>query len=808
MTPRYRQRKAVVAAGAMAVTLILALSTWTLLPVTFPISEEVFDLSDTVSTRLVDAQGRLLHEYLSHEQERLHWINLQAVSPDFLRTTVFKEDRRFYYHPGIDPLAVARAIVSNIRAGHVVSGGSTITMQLARNLTGERPRTLVNKIREAVFALRLERELTKDEILLQYVNRIPFGNQARGVERASQLYFHKPASNLSLAESAFLTVIPRSPTDLNPYRSEEKVTGRAHVLLNRMAEKKAITFEEQIIATAEPIRIREKLTPFRAPHLNQYLARQEWGAEPSSITTTIDLRLQNEAEAALNAELSLLKNHRVQNGAVIVLDNHTGQVLAFVGSRDFTNNDILGQNNGCTAQRQPGSTLKPFTYALALDNGLTLSTVVADVEAHFPAAAGNYSPRNFNNRFYGPVRLREALANSLNVSAVKVAQKVGSSRILELLRGSGFISLKEDAEYYGLGLTLGNGEVSLLELAAAYAMLARGGVTVDPVFVRQVLDETGIEMKLPIAAYPKRVLQPEIAYLIADVLSDMNARMASFGVLSPLNFPYRVAAKTGTSRNFTDNWTVGFTPEITVAVWVGNFDATPMAGISGITGAGPVFNRIMTAAMEGREVTWFKPPEALARTKVCTLSGDLPTESCPGTIEEYFVNETAPSKSCSLHRTVVLDSRNGLLAHDGTPERFRQSNLFAIFPAPYAEWAKAEGVPVPPSTHSPLGTGDVILTAKRLNIIYPDNGQTYIMDPFIPDRYQTILPRIDTDEPLASLETLLDGEVLGRSTVLAPVRIPLSPGKHRVEIRDPVSGVRSREVRFNVATPEEKGYYW
>ena len=359
------------AAAAVAAALVLSVAIWALLPVIAPLPDDLLDISRMVSTRIVDTEGKLLHEYLSSGEERFHWVNLTDISPDFLRTIVFKEDRRFYNHPGVDPLSVMRALVSNIVSGKVVSGGSTITMQLARNISGNRPRTLGNKTREALLALRLERELTKREILAHYVNRVPFGNQARGVERASQLYFHKPASNLSLAESAFLSVIPRSPTDLNPYRSLAKGTSRGHTLLARMARQGIITAEEKIMASAEPIRVRDKQTPFRAPHLNQYLAKRDWGTKPSTIVTTIDLRLQVEAEAALEAELSLLKAQQVHNGAVVVMDNATGRILAFVGSRDYSDDSILGQNNGCTALRQPGSTLKPFTYALALDSGMT-----------------------------------------------------------------------------------------------------------------------------------------------------------------------------------------------------------------------------------------------------------------------------------------------------------------------------------------------------------------------------------------------------------------------------------------------------
>ncbi len=800
-----------------AVACFLIAGLYISLPWIFPLPGDLLEISGSVSTRYLDREGRILHESLSGEEQRLHWVELGDISPHVVRAFIYKEDSRFYRHPGIDGVAVARALWQNLRAGRVVSGGSTITQQLARIIVGSGtrgsgPRTLTVKVHEAILAVRMEREFDKETILTHYLNRAPFGNQVRGVEKAAQLYFHKSAAGLSPAESAFLAVIPRSPTNLNPYRNLNGVRVRARTLIERMEKEKVIDWETARLALTEPLEVRERRSPFRAPHLIQYLARNlaqaNWNVTPSAIRTTLDSRLQQEAEAALDSELAPLKKHGVNNGAVVVLENSTGNVLAFVGSRDFTDDEIQGQNNGATSPRQPGSALKPFTYALGLTDGMTLSSIVADIEAHFPALEGNYSPRNFNNRFYGPVRVREALANSLNVSAVKTAQRVGVESLMEFLEALGITTLTREPEHYGLGLTLGNGEVPLLELTAAYAALARGGLGVTPRFVEEVRDERGNPITIGNLSTAHRVMNREVAWLITDVLSDENARIGSFGVLNPLNFPFKVAAKTGTSWNFTDNWTMGFTNEITVGVWVGNFNGSPMRGVSGITGAGPVFNRVMSAAMEGRKKVWPEKPDGIVQMKVCTLSGKRTTDACRGAILESFVDGTQPTDDCSYHRLIAVDGRNGLLAHANTPERFLRMASYAVLPAPYAEWARAEGVPSPPADHSPLNAGNVILTARRLSLLYPDGRQRYIMDPFIPEKYQTILPRIDSDEPLARVETILDGLVLGSSRILEPLRVPLTPGLHKLMVRDPVSGTESQVVSFEVVRPEEVGYFW
>ncbi len=798
-------RFALLAAAASAAT---ALAGWFALPYVAPLPPGLLDLSREVSTRVTDREGGILHELLSQEGTRLYWVPLAEMSREVRASFVFKEDRRFFRHPGVDPLALARAAGQDLAEGRVVSGGSTITMQLARDLLGDRPRDLSSKLAEGLLALRLDRQLSKEDILEQYLNRVPFAGGVRGVERAAQAYFRKGASQLSLGEAAFLAVIPRAPGVLDPYGDPEEIRLRARALLARMEKAGAITPETAEMARAEPLRVRERRAPFRAPHLVQYLDRQQWGFTPSLLATTIDPRLQEEAEAALKVEIADLAGRGVKNGAVVVMENATGRVLAFVGSTAFFDESVQGQNNGVLALRQPGSALKPFTYALALSQGMTLAELVPDVEAHFPAGDGIYSPKNFSGRYYGPVRAREALANSLNVSAVKVAQKVGIRRLLPFLREAGLASLDHDPDHYGLGLTLGNGEVSLFELTAAYASFARGGLTISPALLAEVRDEKGGPVLLPPPPPGRTLLTPQVACLVGDVLSDENARMMSFGVLTPLNFPYRVAVKTGTSRNFTDNWCVGFTRELTVGVWVGNFDSTPMKGISGITGAGPVFHRVMAAAMEGRDTRWFDSPEGVMRSAVCTLSGKLPTEACRGTIDELFLEGNLPRERCDYHRLVTVDARNGMLADGSIPPEHRRRERFAVFPVCYAEWARAEGVPSPPSSFSPFCASSPRPAAQRLALLYPRAGERFILDDSIPLRYQTVLPRLDADEPMAEVEWYLDGILLGESPVQSPLRLPLSAGRHEVDVADPRTGVRSATVEFQVLKPEDLGYFW
>jgi penicillin-binding protein 1C len=422
-----------------------------------PLPEEL--LVYRPSVRILDREGGLLRELNGHS------VPVSALPPHVREAFLAAEDRGFYWHLGVSPSAVVRAAWQNVRAGHVVAGGSTISMQLARTLV-PRERTFLGKAQEALWALRLEAHLSKDEILTQYLNRISFGNGTTGIESASQLYFGRAAKNLSVSQAAALAAIPRGPTSYNPYKRPEHVAERQRWILKAMG------------ADAEPIDLMPAASVFRAPHFVEYVAShlQRWGLEDAAvIQTTLDPRVQPMVEEQVHEEVGRLTERRVSSAAVVVVDNASGDVLAYQGSADFFDADILGQNDGVQMKRQPGSALKPFVYAEAMSRGFTPATVIPDLETHFGGLKGTYAPKNYDRRTHGPVRVREALANSYNVPAVRVTDTLGTEVVLEALRRAGFESLSQGADHYGLGVALGNGEVSLWEAARAYSGLSRGG---------------------------------------------------------------------------------------------------------------------------------------------------------------------------------------------------------------------------------------------------------------------------------------------------------------------------------------------
>ncbi|HLM76605.1 MAG TPA: penicillin-binding protein 1C, partial [Polyangiaceae bacterium] len=596
---------------ALPLVALLVTAAATSLPAELSSSPEAFD----TSTVILDRHGVRIREIRSGDGMRARYRSLDELGPLVPRAVIAAEDRRFDHHPGIDPLAIGRAVGQALAAGRVVSGASTLTQQLGRTLV-KRPRSLGGKFLEMALALRIEASLEKRAILEHYVNRVTFGPGLRGIEAASRFYFDKPARDLSLAEAAALAGMPRGPSLYDPRRGTDRLERRRARVLDRMVESGFITDADASLAKAEPIALAPKGSGLGAPHLVQGVlsgaidrAAGALKGRASSISLTIDRGLQRELEVLAQRTVLDLADRSVTAASIVVLENRTGEILAYVGSPDIENEARLGHNDGVLALRQPGSALKPFVYELAMERlGFTPATPLPDVALHFPTREGSYEPQNYDGRFHGPVRLREALANSYNVPAVWTAAALGPDRVLARLRDLGFASLTKDAASYGVAIALGDGEVRLLELANAYATLARSGVLLPVRAVREARSPDGSVLPLP-AAEPTRILDEAKAYLIADILSDNNARLASFGDNSALELPFPAAVKTGTSKGFRDNLTVGFTPEITVAVWVGNFNGSPMEGVSGVTGAGPLFRDAMLAASRLLPPSPFKKPE-------------------------------------------------------------------------------------------------------------------------------------------------------------------------------------------------------
>jgi penicillin-binding protein 1C len=430
------------------------------------------------SLQILDRNGVLLRQVLSQDEAISHWVSLSKISPYLIKATLASEDKRFYNHWGVDFLALLRALKQNLAAGAIVSGGSTITQQLAKNLYHLKSRTLLNKAWEALLALRLELWLTKMEILELYFNRVSYGNLTTGIEAASQQYFSKPSLYLSLAEAAFLAAIPRAPSYYDPYSNLNAVKHRQVEIIQKMQNLNFITAKEAEAALQEKLKLKPARLAFRAPHWCNYILsvlKTHQLNHISKVKTTLDLYLQQEVERLLRQHIDRLKDYEVTNAAALVMKNDTNEILALVGSYNFWNKDRQGQVDGVLALRQPGSAVKPFTYALALESGMTPSELIADLETHFPTAQGNFSPLNYDEKYHGPVRLRNALACSYNVCAVAVLHRLGVEKLLKTLKELGLQHLNQSATYYGLALTLGCAEASLLEMVRAYKTLANNG---------------------------------------------------------------------------------------------------------------------------------------------------------------------------------------------------------------------------------------------------------------------------------------------------------------------------------------------
>jgi penicillin-binding protein 1C len=748
------------------------------------------------STRFVDGDGRALRELRAQDSARAGWTTYDALGDDVVHAILAAEDRRFFAHRGVDPASVLRAAATDVSHLHVVSGASTLTMQLAR-LVRPHPRNLAGKFFEAALALRIEASLTKQAILVQYANRAPFGGGVRGLDAASRFWFDKPPRALSLAEAATLAAIPRGPAVYSIDKHPDRVLRRRDRVLDRMQAAGWISSERCGLAKREPLGARAGKGGAGAPHLVQALAMGDatlWpaalGASPKAaaaerVETTLASDLQREVELAAKAELAVLAAKKVTNAAVVVVDNATGDVLAYVGSADFADDAHGGQNDGVRARRQPGSTLKPFVYGLAMEKlGWTPATELPDVELRLSVGNATYAPMNYDGRFHGPVRLREALGSSLNIPAVWTTNKLGVGPVLERLRAVGFASLGQDDSWYGPGIALGDGEVTLLELAAAYSTLARGGLYRAPRAVKRVV--TRFETR-DVPPFPEqRVMPHEIAVLLTDILADPRARAAAFGEASELDFPFEVAAKTGTSKGSRDNWTVGFTRAVTVAVWVGNFDGSPMYGTSGITGAAPLFHASMEAAMRGRASAPLRLSErpeengGLVEAEVCPLSGGLPTHACPHAVREWMPPAARSAlKPCDLHESVAIDRRTGLRAGLVCPAAVVTERLFERYDGPLRAWAIAAGRPTAPTDESPLCPVAVSSSApRRLRIGWPNPGTRFVIDPDRPTAEQQLRVRVEASEGVKRVGLLVDGRDVADMRSPFVASWPLSPGEH------------------------------
>jgi penicillin-binding protein 1C len=747
-----------------------------------PVPESLFTSFPRTSVRFTDRDGGLLTERRAGAAQRRAVLPAGPIPPQVRSAFIAAEDARFESHPGVDPLAIVRAAWTSLRAHRVVSGASTITQQLARQLV-PRPRSFLGKAREALWALRLTLHEPRERILREYLDRVPLGTDLVGIEAAADAYFARPAERLSLGQAALLAGMARAPARFDPWRHADLSCRRRDEVLSRMVATGAIDRATAEAARATPLDLTRPAQASAAQHFVTALATQL--PDGVRVETTLDPALQADVEIIMRSELRALAERGVTQAAVLVVDNPTGEVLAYAGSADFFDDRHAGQNDGVRAHRQPGSALKPFIYGLALSDGLTAATVLPDLPQHYATPTGDYSPQNYDRRSHGPVRLRAALANSYNVPAVGLVERLGVEPALAVLRNAGFESLTSSADEYGLGVVLGNGDVTLRELVRAYRGIADGGIVGPLVEVRHAWDLHSRPLAIAREMEPRRFLPADIVALLTDLLSDETARAPAFGMDNALRLPFPTAVKTGTSRAWVDNWTVGFTHERTVGVWVGNFSGSPMERVSGITGAGPIFQRVMRRTMRGIVPEPLVDRARLAHARICPLSGQLAGDSCPGALDEVFLPGTAPGDACAMHRDI-----GGRFALALTPE--------------YEAWAAREGlhamvVQTPSTPRQRSAAADMsAATSGPPRLALPADGDEYALDPGIPERDQTIPVRVIASSSTGVLEISVDR---ASRTALAPpyrTRVAARLGAHSLELWQPGSTEPFAAAHFSV----------
>lgn len=645
-----------------------------------PSPEDLSNRSIAQATKIFDKNGELLYDI--YEDQNRTPVKLEEV-PSYVReATISIEDKDFYKHSGFDLIGISRALF-NIATKRHVEGGSTLTQQLVKNALLTSDRSVIRKIKELILAIQVERTYSKDQILEMYLNEIPYGGTAYGIEAAANLYFGKHAKELSLAEASLLAGLPQRPSVYSPYGTHPELAKvRQKEVLRRMVEDGYITRDQANKAEKEELTYRTKQNElgFKAPHFVLYVKQkliEQFGDKLVEqgglrVTTTIDYKLQEEAEKIVKEEVEKLKGAKVGNGAAVVMDPKTGQILSMVGSKDYFAKDYDGNVNVALSLRQPGSATKPINYARGMEKGYGANYVLMDVKTQFPGGdRPAYVPVNYDGQFRGPVQVRYALGNSYNIPAVKMLALVGIKDVLDLGYRMGLTTWEptsENVDSVGLSLTLGGREVRLLDLTSAFGVFANQGKQVDPISILKVTDNKGKTLFEYKESDGRKVLDEGIAFTISDILSDNGARTAAFGSNSVLNIPGKtVAVKTGTTDEKRDNWAIGYTPSVVVGIWVGNNDNSPMSPsvASGVTGASPIWNKIMIAALKGKQNEAFNKPSSVVQVEVDGLMTGKPHGGSP-TRREYFLSGNEPKEeSKAYQRAKVCKNNPHRLANDG-----------------------------------------------------------------------------------------------------------------------------------------------
>lgn len=631
-----------------------------------------------LSTKILDRNGLLLYDVYGDKNRT--WVSLSDIPQNLRNATIAIEDKDFYKHQGFDIKGILRSVRQMVFY-RSLTGGSTLTQQLIKNTLLSQERTLPRKIKEFILAVQVEKKYSKNEILELYLNEAPYGGTSWGVEAAAETYFDKKVKDLSLVECAILAGLPQSPTYYSPLGGKQGAyKNRTKDVLRRMREDGYITSKVELssVEALDHVNFSSKGSGIKAPHFVMYTKEKliEMFGEKTvmqgglQVTTTLDYKLQEKAEQIVKDEVLKMKPYNVGNGAAVVLNPTTGEILAMVGSKDYFAKDYDGNVNVVLSLRQPGSSIKPITYATAFKLNYTPATVLLDDETHFSGADNlkDYVPNNYDGKFRGPVQVRFALANSINVPAVKTLAMVGVSQMLGTAYDMGISTLEptnDNLKRFGLAITLGGGEVRLLDLAGAFGVFANGGIKKEQLSILKVTDAKGKVLLENKNGDGMKVLDPGICYLISNILADDNARSMVFGRGSYLVIPGKtVSVKTGTTDDKRDNWTIGYTPSRAVGVWVGNNDNSKMSPYveSGATGASPIWNKIMKAALEKIPNEEMKKPDNVISLEIDAFGGGLPKEGFPKRTE-YFIKGTEPTDASPIYKKLKISKANGKLAN-------------------------------------------------------------------------------------------------------------------------------------------------
>lgn len=786
------------------------------------------------SVRIEDRYGRLLYEAIDGESGRQAILPLAQIPLALQQATIATEDRNFYKNVGVDAAGIVRALWINVRGGEVLAGGSTITQQVVRILLlgdESEERTVRRKLRESWLAYRITQKYTKDDILALYLNHSYYGAMAYGVEAAAQTYFAKPAAELSLAEAALIAGLPQSPGAYNPFLDAGAAEDRQAVVLGLMLKDGAITQEQHDLALRQPMAYAGTPYPVHAPHFVLMVQQQVdalFGPEEIktlgglTVRTTLDLDWQQRAEAIVGQQLDKLNRppgggagRNVHNGALVVLEPGSGAIRALVGNRDFFDQANAGAFNMALAPRQPGSAIKPLIYAAALSPAVmdgevwTAATMVPDVRTVFPTTEDHpYVPLNFSRQESGPVLVREALGSSLNIPAVATLEHVGLEQGVAFAGQMGIDGLGDPGQY-GLSFALGGGSVSLLDLTAAYGVFANSGERVAPYFISQILAAGGTAVYSAPEGQPRPVLDERVAWLISDILSDNQARTPTFGRNSILRLDRTAAVKTGTTNNFHDNWTVGYTPDLVVGVWVGNANNEAMVNITGLSGAGPIWHQAMRTFLAGEPDKPFARPAGLVQVEICRLSGLLPGAECPYRRQEWFLAGTQPQKGDTFFKRVQVDRRTGALAAAGTAPGYLEEKLVLDLPPNFIPWAREQGLPLLMDLRTDLaGLAELpaLEAATVLQIAYPDPNAVFYLSPDLPAGAQRFPIQVMAGPAIEQVTLWLDGRVL--ATFDGPDGPPpyrvwwqLTAGVHELRVMGVTAGgetVTGPTTRFTV----------